>query len=242
VPDIRSLRESFWDARRNPLIFFGVAYLFALSSNLASSLDWFARYRWWFVLGVPALIAVVILSPLFRYFATQRVAEPRSTVHPAKRFKAVVVFASPKDGIKTAETALRFHELGHAWCFHSDTSRRDAVDLKSRLVKDRVVEDDQVRLVGLSDADFNDPESVKRAIEREVFAKLPEGLREEDVVIDITGGKKTTSVGGLLAGLPAGRRLEIVTALEQDDRGRGVVAGVPAEIDITYNLKRVRRR
>lgn len=235
------LRESFWDARQGPLTFFLVAYLFGLSVNLASAIPAIAAHALWFVIGVPAAIIGVILTPLFPRLWRPRGLEASSTVFKARKYKGVVVFASPGDGIGSAEAAIRYHTPQRAWCVHSDTSREAASQLKARLYSEGLLADEQMTLLHLADGEFANPEAVKQVIELRVFGQIPDQLRDDDIVIDITGGQKTTSAGAFLAGLPRGRHIEVVRASVKDDRGRAVVAGDPFEVEISYKLKRLGR-
>ena len=64
----------------------------------------------------------------------------------------------------------------------------------------------------------------------------------EEVIIDVTGGSKATSVGATFAGLPRGRRLELIPGKAFDERRRATEAGDPFEIRMDYKLKPLRRR
>ncbi|MBM4028234.1 MAG: hypothetical protein FJ280_23000 [Planctomycetes bacterium] len=234
-----SIRESFWDARRSPLIFFAVAYFFGVSVNLASSLEFVARHKWWILLGVPAVIVIVILSPLFPQVWPRRRAEPVSTIQPARKYRGLVVFASVGAGIETAIAAIRYQNPEFVWCFHSDKSQNDAFKLKESFLREGLLTDEKLRLLRLTDEEFDNPGTVREAIENSVFSVLPEGMTERDVIIDMTGGLKTTTAGAFLAGLSPDRNIEIMKPASTDERGRGQVAGQPLEISISYRLKRV---
>lgn len=102
-------------------------------------------------------------------------------------------------------------------------------------------QDDQVRLVVLPVAEFSNPEKVREAIE-EIYAQLPEDVEEKDIIIDITGGMKTTTAGAFLAALPPGRHLEVVSPAQVDKDGRGLTPETTIQITIDYSIKKVRRR
>ena len=89
---------------------------------------------------------------------------------------------------------------------------------------------------------FEDPEQVKDAIEDKVYGELPAGMRPDDIVIDITGGRKTTTAGAFLAGLPRGRHLEYNSPSEINIRGQGVKPGIPIQISLDYELRKLKRR
>jgi hypothetical protein len=101
---------------------------------------------------------------------------------------------------------------------------------------------DRFQLLHLSNREFDNPERVRKTIDQEVFENLPTGMEASDVLIDITGGFKTTTAGAFLAGLPEGRRLQIVRPLTTDERGRGLKPGDPDEIAIDYRVKPLWRK
>jgi hypothetical protein len=240
------VREAFWEPRKNPLIFFAVAYLFGLSINLASArLGEYTWLRGFLVFVVPSLILLVILSPLIRRIWPFKQVEPSVAVLPqARPSRGLVVFASPGSGIETAKAAVRYHTavLEHVWVVSSELSRRDAREMTADWVRDGRLPPERIHELALSDHAFDDPESVRDRLEAEVFADLPEGLEEPDVMIDLTGGKKTTSAGAFMAGLPPGRRLQMTSPKVTDARGRGLEPGEPFEISVHYKLTKVRPR
>lgn len=238
-------RESFWEARKNPFIFFLVAYLFSLAVNLASTAieRGQAPVLWWLlVIGVPLLVFGTILSPYFpRLFGSRQHLTVRLP-YPAPQFAGLVVLASVgAKGLEPAQVAIRHHQprLRRLWIVHSTRSLGDAVRLKADTLSTGLLPDAAVALLDLSDADFQDPEAVKRRIEFGVYAELHD-LSPADVVIDITGGRKGTSIGAFLAGLPQGRWLEIVNPRRTNERAQGEEPEEhPTLIAIDYRLKRV---
>jgi hypothetical protein len=94
--------------------------------------------------------------------------------------------------------------------------------------------------LAMADEDFLDAEAVRSLLEREVYASLPDDLEEGDVMIDFTGGGKTTTAGALLAGLLPGRLLEVVPPKTTDPNQRGTEPGDPQLVDINYHLRKAR--
>jgi hypothetical protein len=235
---------SFWEPRRGPLVFFGVAYLFGISVNVASSRVESRFWTWTFLYVVPVLLALFILSPwaiaVVRRF--WRVAEvKRASMNTAAKYAGVVAFASAGSGRATVRRAIDYHRPRHAWIFCSDQSDADARELESELVRDGIMAAEGIHHRKLTDEQFANPEAVRGAIESEVYARLGEyGLSEEEIVIDLTGGKKETTAGALLAGLPPGRNLEVVRPGAVDQNQRGTEAGEVMEIDLQYRLRPVK--
>jgi hypothetical protein len=239
-----SFVESFWEPRRGPLVFFAVAYVFGISVNVASNQ---IAGRFWtiaFLYVVPALVALFILSPwvigvVARFW---RVAEvDRAVLKSAGRYAGVVAFASAGEGRATVYRAIDYHRPRHAWIFCSERSEAEARQLGAELIRDGIIAAEGLHHRKLSDQEFANPEAVRAAIEAEVYAKLDEhDLSEEEIVIDFTGGKKETTAGALLAGLPPGRHLEVVRPEVVDRNQRGTVAGEVMEIDLRYRLRPVK--
>lgn len=238
-------RESFWEARKNPFIFFAVAYLFSLSVNLTSSVIERGQTPlvWWLiVIGVPALVFGTILSPYFPRLLGGRQQLSVRLPYPAPQFAGLVVLASVgAKGLEPAHVAIRHHHprLRRLWIVHSARSLAEAATLKADTVSAGFLPDAAIVLLALSDPDFQDPEAVKGRIEAGVYADLHD-LSPSDVVIDITGGRKGTSIGAFLAGLPQGRWLEIVNPKRTNERAQGEEPEEhPTLIAIDYRLKRV---
>jgi len=234
--------RSLWDAEHNPLAFFFLALLVGASVNVLSG--WFATKcptgSAWVSVAILVGAFIALLFPVFRHsLLPQRVMEPISSLKvPARKRRGLIAFVSVGGGWATADAAIRYHRssLVRAWLLHSPTSKLNADNLGATF-------GDLVRLVPMSEEEFGDPEAVKQAIEQ-IYSKLPDtGLEQGDVVIDITGGTKTTTAGAFLAGLPADRNLEVIRAATKDPNdGRGLSAGEPIEIDINYTLKPIPNR
>ena len=239
---VADFREGLVTADRIPLLFYVVGYLINLSANVnASWMQEHASARWALGLMVPVLVFCALAPPVVRRFL------PLSPAPSARQYRAgpcqgLVVIVSRGEGVATARAAIEYHAatLERVWLVHSEQSLGDADALIGELSRDPRFSTGHFDKIPLSDADFGDPEAVRAAIEEAVFAALPRGMRQEEVVVNIMGGKKQTSAGAFLAGLQPGRRLEVVPALREDERLRGVTPGAPLEMRINYSLKRVR--
>lgn len=248
-------RRAIFDAAVNPLVFFSAAFAFGISVNLVS--NFVASYlpeenasvlSLIIGLGLLAILLMVILAPkVARWWIGVEKITPGFR-RPARRYKWLIVLASPEPGIRTAEHAVKYHApvLEKVWLLCSrgkpPSSEQAARDMIRRVEQERADRSFEIELVPLSEAEFKDPEVVRTKIE-EIYGKIPEHLTVGDVVIDITGGTKTTTAGAFIAGLPRGRRLEITPPDEGgvDESGRGFKPGDPVEILIDYSLKRARR-
>jgi hypothetical protein len=242
-------RRALWDPYLNPLLFFAAAYALGISINLTAARllalkdPTLPRI---FLFGGPALIALAILAPkILRRISRTEIDPTAQIVEPAQRHKWLVALASPGRGIETARFAIQHHIPERVWviCSRGGTtpSEESALALKRDMVDNAGFRDDQVRLVVLPVAEFSNPEKVREAIE-EIYAQLPEDVEEKDVIIDITGGMKTTTAGAFLAALPPGRHLEVVSPAQVDKDGRGLTPETTIQITIDYSIKKVRRR
>jgi hypothetical protein len=239
---LSDLREGLVTTDKIPLLFYVVGYLLNLSANVNAT--WMQEHpgaRWALGLVVPVLVFGALAPPIVRRFL------PLSPVPSARQYRAepcqgLVVIVSRGVGVATARAAIEYHAatLERVWLLHSEQSLADADALIEELIRDPRFSARHFDKVPLSDAAFGDPEAVRAAIEASVFAVLPRRMPPEEVVVNIMGGKKETTAGAFLAGLQPGRRLEVVPALREDERLRGVTPGAPVEMKINYTLKRVR--
>jgi hypothetical protein len=184
---------------------------------------------------------IIVFTPLIRRVWPPQRVEFIPTLDKAQPCRGLVVLVSQGPGAETAERAIRYHgsHLQWVWLVHSDASKPDAQRILEALSQEIKLRADRFTLIPLLDLNFeNLPEAVKEAIEEKVFRNLPSGLDETDVIVDITGGRKATTAGAFLAGLPRGRRLEVVNPRKIDPRRRGTVADDPIEINIDYKVKR----
>jgi hypothetical protein len=245
---LRNVQQGFWDARKYPLTYFGVAYSLGLSANLISALLWTNQIaRWVIGLVPPVFVVAVILSKFFPRFLPQREVEVSSDfLRPARHYKGVVTIISLGPGVASAEAAARYHAATNPglflWMITSPGSHHPALLMEAKLLQEHVVSHGRTRLIALSDDDFNNPEKVREAIEAKVYDDLPPDLSESDVVIDLTGGRKLTTAGAFLAALPQGRRIEVNEPAVIDPAGHAVSAGDPIEIVLDYHLRKLSRR
>ena len=239
------LREALIDQRRIPIVFVLGAFLSGIAVNDATA--WVAS-RWpkltpgWLALGVLGFLLLVLQSDWF--FRLWRGAGPRSLVVRAGHCRGLVVFASMGGGIATAEAAIRWHAAGleRVWILHSDLSRAAAEKLANGFRDEEGFRSISFETVYLTNEDFDNPEEVRAVLDERVYGALGAAMEDREVVIDFTGGTKTTTAGAFLAGLPEGRRMQVNRPAEKDDQGRGMLPGPPFEILIDYRLKRMRRK
>ncbi len=245
----KAVRAALTDPQKQPLIYVVVmVWLAGLSVNRLSNLiPGESPLDWLLILGVPVVILAFLVSSYFYRVFPRWLPGTEATVLPPRSAKGLVVLASPGKGIETAEAAVQTHvelgELALLWILHSEMSAANALNLKVKLVQTKVFSDDRIRLLAMSNSEFQDPEKVRQKIAEQVYDRLPlDGLAEAEVVIDITGGKKETTAGAFLAGLPPGRRLQVTTAAEINEAGQGIKPGASLEIRIDYKLTKARAK
>jgi hypothetical protein len=248
---LRRIREALWNPNANPLVFFIAAFFLGISVNLTSSLLEAAltekkAYTAFTAIafGIPGLLVFAILAPrVFRWWTGEELETSAKLRHP-RPHKVLIAIASLGSGIDTAEKAIKYHlpALEKVWLLCSKgESEPLARELKRKLETELRFQSDVIEPVPLTPADFEHPEAVKDAIEN-IYGNLQEHLSESDVIIDITGGRKTTTAGAFLAGLPRGRHLEVINPKEIDAAGRGTKPDDPVQIDIDFWVKKARTR
>lgn len=250
----RRLRESLYNPQAHPLVFFIAAFCTGISINAASSLlisslaknNKFSMLLIAITFGIPALIALILIAPgILRWWIADQ--EVSAEIRRARYHKGVIAIASIGPGIHTAEKAIKYHlpHLEKAWLICSDgggqSSKPLALALKIELESTINIRPDVIELIPLPVKEFEHPEAVKNAIEK-IYENLPEHFSERDVIIDLTGGRKLTTAGAFLAGLPKGRHLEVINPKETDMGGRGTIPDDPVEIDISFSVKKADRR
>lgn len=251
----RRFREALFNPSANPFIFFVVAYLTGISVNLASNLlqKELAERKASLIIaaitfGIPALVALLLLTPkFFRWWLKGRLTTSAKVSNP-RYHRGLIAIASAGVGIQTAEKAIKYHlpALERAWLISSADGYKPsdplAKALKLQMERDLRLNPEVIKIVPLSLAEFDDPESVRNAIEKIYRDELPEHFSEDDVIIDITGGKKTTTAGAFLAGLPPGRHLEVINSKRADDEGNVLAPADPIQIDIDFKVSRNKAR
>lgn len=228
-----------------PIVLMIVCTLLSFAGNLVAAAVEAGSVLWLrLLIGVLALAALTLgFYLLWRLQSPLRVGLAPTLIDGARPCKGLVVLVSSGAGCGTAKAAIRYHarvpaSLKHVWLVHSQGSGPDALEVMDE-IKQEGVYDGSFETVPILDREFgNRPEIVQGKIEDRVFHRLPEGVEEADVIVDVTGGRKATTAGAFLAGLPPGRRIQFVSSEETDDRGRGTQAGEPVEIVLDYQVKR----
>lgn len=186
-----------------------------------------------------AVIASPLIERLWRYPDAVPVIIPK-----ARSCKGLVVVLSLGQGIGSARAAILYHakSLERIWIVQSESSKTGSLTLVAEVCQIAGLNPNRFSYLSLTDEEFSlNPERVKDLIEEQVYGDLGD-LAPADVIIDITGGTKTASVGASLVGLPKGRRLEVVKPAALDENGRATAAGDPFEIVMDYGMKPLRRR
>ncbi len=247
----RRFREALFNPSANPYVFFVVAYLTGISINLTSSLlqARLIERKAYLVIaaiafGIPAVVVLLLLTPkLFRWWLKGRLTMSAKVSNP-RYHKGLIAIASTGAGIQTAEKAIKYHwpALERAWLISSADGYKPshplAMALKLQMERNLGLNPEVIKVVPLSLAEFDDPESVRNAIEKIYSDELPEHFSEDDMIIDITGGKKTTTAGAFLAGLPPGRHLEVINSRRADGEGNVLEPADPIQIDIAFQVIR----
>lgn len=234
-------------AHREPLTFSLVLLIVSIFLGFAGNLVTAAvdvDSRTWKSLVFGSSSAAVLVLGVYlvwHFWRPLGIELSRTVVDRARPCKGLVVLVSPGRGSESAKDAIRYHAktLEKAWLVHSDASRDAADEIVEELGQEDGLRAEQFKKVHVIDMNFeNSPDAVREAIERDVFQKLPAGLADSDVIVDITGGRKATTAGAFLAALPPGRRVEIVNPKRTDRRHRGTEADEPLEIAVDYRVSR----
>lgn len=256
----RRLREALYNPQANPLVFLISTVCLGISVNLISTLlssllihgHKISTILFAIGFGVPSILAIALAAPgVFRMWSGER--ERFAEVRRARPHKGLIAIASLGGGIDTAKHAIRYHlpTLEKAWLICSTgngpCSEPLAVALKSDLERTLGLRTDLIELRPLTIDDFEkNPEAVKDAIDK-IYETMPEHFSERDIVIDITGGRKLTTAGAFLAGLPKSRHLEVINPKEPVIYPKEPVAPInplvpddPMEIDISFDVKKPR--
>lgn len=77
--------------------------------------------------------------------------------------------------------------------------------------------------------DFNDVERLTHATDDAHYLLEKAGLRQRDILIDVTGGQKTNSIAGAAVALAEGRTIQYV-AYEREQQSYQIIA-----YDVTYD-------
>lgn len=247
----------FWNDTKRPLAVVLFAYLLGIS--VGSMQTWLESLVAPWVIALIGLVAVLVLAVLgipqwiIRVVSEWRSRETTRAVlveNPEEPRRGLIVFASMGPGIESAKRAIRYYldkgKLERCWIItggpKSEEQARSAIaDLLSD--PDLRFEPDMFRLERMTAEDVGNPERIREKIE-EIYASLPEGWDESDVVADYTGGTASVSAGMVLACASPGRNLQYMRPLELGDDGRPVpgCASVPVLVNINYTVKPVEQK
>ncbi len=225
-----------------PILLLVVSSLLSFAGNLAAASVEADSELWRLLLiGAPTLAVLVIGGYLLWHLRRPlSVHLSHTLIDNARPCRGLVVLVSPGPGSESAKAAVRYHaaSLKHVWLVHSDRSRSAATEVVEEISQEGVY-GGPFETIPISDSQFESyPEVVRERIEDGVFQRLPEGVEESDVVIDVTGGRKATTAGAFLVALRPGRRMQIVKPKETDDRARATHADDPVEIVLDYQVTR----
>lgn len=236
--------ERLWNPRKGPYTFFLVGWVSAISLNLWTS--WVearapAWLLWLLVFGVPLGVLGLLSTKWFlRLLGPPTVSPEGSLVRALPPARGLVVVASQGRGIDSAAFAIRHHapKLERLWVLVSAAAADSWAALRKALIEEQALTPEQIESIEVSDDALNDPEAIHRKLEERVFDRLPEAFSEAEVLLDLTGGPKPTTAGVLLAGLPPGRRLQLVLPEGKDEHGFATRAGEVVEVVINYKLRK----
>ncbi|MBW4652553.1 MAG: hypothetical protein KME20_05850 [Kaiparowitsia implicata GSE-PSE-MK54-09C] len=139
------------------------------------------------------------------------------------------------------------HGLRYCWLITTPDSLGYARNLHQRLIDEGIAEQinlfygdytlpdaanpQQPLTLNLSSAEANDPDAVLHRVNSIYIHAQRLGLREDDVIVDFTGGTKPLGVGAFLACTRPGRRLQYIAGRESPEL---------LEIKVDYQMKAVK--
>ncbi len=200
---------------RFPLFFVAGALLLSVMGNVLS--DLMKGYlgdrppRLWLILAIVTvtLAALVYTDYVVGILRARLLARHEYRVldkpHPAKR-RGLIAFPSLQQRAHL-EKALDYHgdALERVWLVTTEDAKQTASDLKQKYEKGRLT----VTVIPL--ADPWDLLTTKGAVEK-IYQERLDGMAEQDVVADFTGGTKPMAVGMIFACMSPSRTLEYVPA------------------------------
>lgn len=156
-----------------------------------------------------------------------RPAPPLPGKRPPKPRKGLIVLVSNSTSLAKA---IEYHSsaLEHCWMVISGRSAQVAEAATEGLRQNGK----QAYMVAIDDV--YDPVEMRNKIAA-VYAALPDGLAESDVILDFTGMTAVASVGSVLACLNADRPIQY-TPPEFDKDMKPVAAKDPIEIALDYGM------
>jgi CRISPR-associated protein (Cas_Cas02710) len=215
---------------RFPFLFLLGAVLVAVMGNMASDLlksyvgD--GRLGLWMIFVVSSvilllLVAAIYAAGVFRAMLTSRnVYRFLDKPNPAPR-KGLIAFVSLTQRAHL-DRAIAYHRetLKRLWLIATQEAQARAAQIVAEYNKSGV----QISIVPLSEE--WDLIKTKETVDQ-IFTEQLDGLAEEDIIADFTGGTKPMTVGMVFACLTPSRSLQYVPA--EYDRDRGVTPHDPIE-------------
>ncbi|MDW5550411.1 hypothetical protein [Methanosarcina sp.] len=107
---------------------------------------------------------------------------------------------------KALDYHLKFGDLKHCWLIYSDQSGVNVDVMKSFF---EIITDDVVKVHFVKIEDPNDSKHIKKKID-EIYDNLPDGVKENKVIADITAGNKPMTAAMVLSCLKSDRNLEYI--------------------------------
>jgi CRISPR-associated protein (Cas_Cas02710) len=225
----RNTFELFFSPRF-PMLFLAGAMLVAVMGNMASDLlkSYFgdAPPRLWVIFVISSvllflLVAAIYAAGVFRAMFTSRsVYRFLDKPNPAPR-KGLIAFVSLTQRAHLDRAVLYHREtLERLWLITTQECQVRAAQLVAEYKKNGV----QVSVVPLSEE--WDLIQAKETVDR-IYAEQLNGIAEEDIIADFTGGTKPMTVGMVFACLTPSRSLQYVPA--EYDKDRGMVPHDPIE-------------
>jgi hypothetical protein len=148
-----------------------------------------------------SLVVIGVMSRVLSYFVNRlRQAPPLVGKKTPDKRKGLIVLVSNKPA---ASKAVEWHRDSLRWCWLvcSEQSMRVASELKTDL--EEMGKQAEIVLV----KDVFDPVCCKEKVEA-IYATLPKGCFESDVILDFTGMTTPASVGSVLACLDENRSIQ----------------------------------
>lgn len=218
-------------------MFSGQALLYFLVGTIAVSVSGNAAYQFLTNLAgtnkraAGAIFTVAILILLWVAWRVERIisfgkqATPLAGKSRPLERRGLILLVSKED---TSQAAIKWHERRLEWCWLICSAQTEAVAEKLR----RRLEQDGMHAEKKTVADAFDAVAVKNIVEG-IYASLPNGLKETDVILDFTGMPTPASVGAVLACLNDERSIQYVPA-EYDKRLDAVRPLDPVEIILSW--------
>jgi hypothetical protein len=215
---------------RFPILFLSGAVLVAVMGNMASDLlkSYIGEQRvgLWVIFIVSSVILFLMVTAIyaagvFRAMLTSRnVYRFLDKPNPAPR-KGLIAFVSLTQRAHLDRAIAYHHEtLKKLWLIATQEAQARAAQIVTEYKKSGV----QISIVPLSEE--WDLIKTKETVDR-IFAEQLDGLAEEEIIADFTGGTKPMTVGMVFACLTPTRSLQYVPA--EYDRDRGMTPIDPIE-------------